>query len=120
MGERSLHTEPGTITTGEWMTRRLKARVDANQSAIVEMLRNMGCVIQHLHTVGNGVPDLVVGVHGALAWCEIKDGAKKPSAQRLTEMEEQFRQRWQGYPVFTVASEADAMYMIEMMRRWTA
>lgn len=35
-------------------------RVDTNQTAIVNALRECGLHIVHLHTVGKGVPDLLV------------------------------------------------------------
>ena len=37
------------------------SRVDSNQPEIVATLRGMGCSVQHLHAVGKGVPDLLVG-----------------------------------------------------------
>lgn len=42
------------------MSRRA-ARVDANQVQIVAALRKAGATVQHLHTVGGGMPDLLVG-----------------------------------------------------------
>lgn len=95
------------------MTRRM-AKVDGNQARIVELLRNMGCVVQHLHMVGQGCPDLVVGAHGVLAWVEVKDGERA----RLTEPEAQWHRVWQEYPVFTVRGEDDAIRMVDMLRRW--
>ena len=40
------------------------AKVDANQAAIVKVLRQMGASVQPLHTVGQGTPDLLVGIQG--------------------------------------------------------
>ena len=40
------------------------SRVDSNQPEIVATLRGMGCSVQHLHAVGKGVPDLLVGCRG--------------------------------------------------------
>jgi hypothetical protein len=37
------------------------AKVDANQSEIVDALRQLGCTVESLHRVGAGVPDLLVG-----------------------------------------------------------
>lgn len=37
------------------------AKVDKNQPEIVEALRAEGAVVQHLHAVGVGCPDLLVG-----------------------------------------------------------
>jgi hypothetical protein len=82
------------------MTRRA-ARIDDNQRDIVTALERAGCTVQSLASLGEGVPDLLVGVpmrmefgHGGLAmWqiparniiIEVKDGAKPPSRRRLTE-----------------------------------
>jgi DNA-binding NarL/FixJ family response regulator len=37
------------------------AKVDANQTEITAALRQMGATVQHIHTVGKGCPDLLVG-----------------------------------------------------------
>lgn len=38
-------------------------RVDANQAEIVADIRAIGAFVQHLHEVGDGCPDILVG------WC---------------------------------------------------
>ena len=38
-------------------------KVDANQAAIVKALREYGCSVTHLHRVGDGCPDLLVGIN---------------------------------------------------------
>lgn len=43
---------------------RRDARVDENQPEIVEALRKAGASAIHLFRIGQGVPDLLVGVHG--------------------------------------------------------
>ena len=48
------------------------ARADANQAEIVNALRTAGASVQHLHTVGGGCPDLLVGYHGYNYLLEIK------------------------------------------------
>lgn len=63
---------------------RYAAKIDANQPEIVSALRKAGCFVQPLHTVGGGVPDLLVGRAGVNHLLEIKDGSKPPSARRLT------------------------------------
>lgn len=82
--------------------------------------------VQHIHTIGSGCPDVIIGtpgltivsrqldpavidfvlkrmgitgyaVHvGANLLVELKDGSKPPSAQRLTSDEAQFHSTWQG------------------------
>ena len=39
-------------------------RVDNNQTQIVKALRDMGCTVEHLHAVGKGCPDIIVGFKG--------------------------------------------------------
>jgi hypothetical protein len=63
---------------------RRRARVDDNQRAIVDWLRGVGAFVQSLAGLGQGVPDLLVGFRGVWYVFEIKDGAKRPSARRLT------------------------------------
>lgn len=72
------------------------ARVDSNQSEIVEALRAIGATVQTLHQVGGGVPDLLVGFRGVNILLEVKDGKKPPSARRLTEAEYSWHVDWRG------------------------
>lgn len=85
-----------------------RARVDDNQKEIVADLRKVGCTVEHLHTVGKGVPDLLVGYAGKNHLLEVKDGNKPPSARRLTPDQELWHAGWRGN-VFTVTSTADAL-----------
>jgi hypothetical protein len=62
---------------------RRAAKVDANQTEIVQALRQIGAVVQSLAAVGNGCPDLLVGYRNRLFLLELKDGNKPPSAQKL-------------------------------------
>ena len=83
-------------------------RVDANQSEIVEEFRRQGCSVLHLHTIGKGCPDILVGLvssrYGKLnILVEIKDGKKPPSQRKLTEDEAKFHRDWLGV-VTTITS----------------
>jgi len=51
---------------------RQRAKVDANQKQIVNALRKCGYSVLHLHTLGKGAPDIVVGVSGMNYLFEIK------------------------------------------------
>src|SRR6185295_20190544 len=64
---------------------RRAAAVDANQPSVVDTLRRAGCVVECLHSVGGGVPDLLVGRRGVVYLLEVKDGSKPPSKQALTD-----------------------------------
>ena len=75
---------------------RRAARVVANQSDIVEALRVVGCTVQPLHAVGQGVPDLLVGFRGQNLLIEVKDGSKPPSRRRKTEDQVIWHDAWRG------------------------
>ena len=84
---------------------RYAARVDANQPEIVEALRGVGATVAHLHTLGNGVPDICAGYRGVNYLIEIKDGRKPPSRQKLTKDEAAFFGDWRGQ--VAIASSVD-------------
>lgn len=74
---------------------RRAARVDSNQPEIVAKLREYGCLVLHLHTLGRGVPDICVGYGGRNYLFEIKDPRKPPSQRRLTKDENEWHLIWQ-------------------------
>lgn len=96
---------------------RRAAKIDANQTAIVKALRHMGCTVQHLHAVGEGCPDLLVGAHGVTLLIEVKDGTKPPSARRLTPDQEVWHRNWTGGPVAIVTDLDGAVRAVNACRR---
>jgi hypothetical protein len=62
-------------------------RVDTNQREIVHGLRNAGYTVQHLHKVGQGCPDILVGAKNQLRrynlLLEIKEGDGKLTSQQI-------------------------------------
>ena len=89
---------------------RRAGRTDQNHEEVVAALRKMGCSVQSLAGLGNGVPDLLVGSLG-LPWphmvlMEVKDGTKPQSRRRLTPHQLEWRQAWKG-EIWTVTSVAD-------------
>jgi Holliday junction resolvase len=99
---------------------RRAAKVDANQAAIVEALREAGCNVQPLHMVGRGCPDIMVGRAGRLWLMEIKDGDKPPSARKLTEDEREWHELWaeqkRAGAVVVVESVAEALAVVGVTR----
>ena len=93
------------------MTPRLIARVDANQPWIVKALKEIGATVQHIHQLGQGAPDILVGYRGVNYLMEIKDGNKPPSQRRLTGDEEKWHDLWRGQ-VDVVESTDDALRLI--------
>ena len=65
-------------------------RVDENHGSIVNALRSAGAVVIDTSHIGGGIPDLWVTSRRFTGWLEVKNGAKPPSARRLTEAEAKF------------------------------
>lgn len=91
---------------------RFARRIDGNTLRIVEALRAMGVSVEpRLARIGGGVPDLLCGYRGRNLLLEIKDGARIPSEQKLTEDELEWHGRWRGR-VRVVKSPAEAIAAI--------
>jgi Holliday junction resolvase len=73
-----------------------KGRTDRNQQDIVDALRKAGCSVLSLANVGQGCPDLLVGLAGKNHLLEVKDGDKPPCRQKLTPAQVRFHRDWQG------------------------
>lgn len=71
-------------------------RVDDNQKRIVEQLRRLNISVQHLHTIGKGCPDLLLGVRNQNFLIELKDEDKPGSKKKLTDDEQKFFNEWRG------------------------
>ena len=87
---------------------RRAAKVDANQAAIVAVLRQVGASVQPLHAVGGGVPDLLVGYRGRNWLVEVKDGEKPASARKLTPDQAEWHAAWRGQ-VAVLKSDEEAL-----------
>lgn len=81
---------------------RRAAKIDGNQTQIVDALRKVGASVQSLAAVGRGVPDLLVGHKGKTILMEIKDGRKPAYQRQITEQQAQWHQTWRGGPVIVV------------------
>ncbi len=93
---------------------RRAARVDANQSEVVDALRKIGASVTPTHQIGNGFVDLVCGFRGKNYLFELKDGTKPPSARKLTDDEAIWFGTWKGEAhVVESAEQAIAILMGE-------
>lgn len=81
-------------------------RTDSNQAEIVEALRQVGASVFSLHTVGRGVPDLLVGFRGCNYLLEVKSKKGK-----LTPDQEQWVNSWSG-EVAIVRTVLEALHSI--------
>lgn len=98
---------------------RRAAKVDANHAEIVDVLRSAGCCVLSLHAVGNGCPDLLASrpfYPHELKLLEVKDGAKPPSARKLTPDQEAFHAKWKG-PIYVVKSVDEALDVMGIVRK---
>jgi hypothetical protein len=78
--------------------RRYAARKDANQTEVVDALRACGWSVW----VMDQPCDLLIGKAGVNGLIEVKDGAKRPSARKLTPAQVEFNRDWRGQ--FTVVT----------------
>lgn len=94
---------------------RHAAKIDDNQRQIVAALRRAGCTVQSLAAIGKGCPDLLVSFGGHNVLVEVKDGGKVPSAQKLTEDQVKWHERWQA-KVWIVRDVLDAADVVMWLR----
>ena len=87
---------------------RRAAKADRNQPEIVNMLRLVGCTVQHLHTIGKGCPDILVGYQGKNYVLELEDGELPPSGRKLTDDEKKWHEDWRG-EVHVVSNVREAL-----------
>lgn len=89
---------------------RRAAKVDANHTAVVQALRAYRCDVLSLAAVGDGCPDLLVWSSWTRSHelLEVKDGAKPPSARKLTDDQVKFHAKWGG-PIHVVTSVGEAL-----------
>jgi hypothetical protein len=91
---------------------RYANRIDANQNAIVETLRECGATVRVV-SQGDGIPDLLVGYQGYTILMEVKDGDKVPSARKLTPAEQKFFDDWRGGMLVVVNSVEEAIDVLK-------
>lgn len=90
---------------------RRRAKSDANQTAIVKALRQIGASVAITSRLGEGFPDLAVGRAGRTLLLEVKDGTRKPSERKLTPDEQRFKDSWTGHYA-VVGSIEQAIYEV--------
>ena len=84
-------------------------RTDANQSAIMAVLRQVGATVVDLSAVGKGCPDLLVGHRGVTYLLEVKNVKGK---NKTTPDQDVFYAWWRGAPVTIVRTADEALQAI--------
>ena len=85
-------------------------KVDKNQKDVVKALRDYGADVFLLHTVGGGIPDLMVCYEEQTILMEVKDGADK----RLTPQQITLFAGWKGGPLHRVNSCEEAINVLKL------
>lgn len=94
---------------------RRAARRDANEGDIIKALRAEGAYVKVIND--EGLFDLLVAYTGPSGFqhtllLEVKDGAKPPSARRLTDAEAKFHEEWPLSNLYVVTSVEDAVALL--------
>ena len=94
---------------------RRAARRDDNEKEIVAAMREAGAYVKVIND--EGLFDLLVAYTGPSGFehtllIEVKDGAKPPSARRLTDAEAKFHNEWPLSNLFIVNSAEDAVALL--------
>lgn len=98
---------------------RRAARTDANHAEIAQAFRKLGCSFLSLAPLGKGAPDAAIGLYGLTILAEIKNGAKPPSARKLTPDQREFWDTWKGG--VRLVPDLDAVVeTVNLLKRWHA
>lgn len=90
---------------------RRAARRDTGEQDIIKAMREAGAYVKAVND--EGLFDLLVSYRGETLLIEVKDGAKPPSARRLTEAEQKFHDEWPGSNLFIVNSVEEALALLK-------
>jgi len=85
-------------------------KVDNNQKYVVKALRDYGATVFLLHTVGGGIPDLMVCYNDQTILMEVKDGSEK----KLTPQQITLFANWQGGPLHRVNSVQESIDVLKL------
>ncbi len=89
---------------------RRAARRDDNEQDIIKAMRAEGAYVKQIND--EGLFDLLVSHRGETLLVEVKDGAKPPSARRLTDAELKFHEEWPGSDLFIITSVEEAIALL--------
>lgn len=89
-------------------------RRDGNHAEIVKALRKIpGVSVADTADLGDGFPDIAVGMAGKTYLFEIKNGELPPSKRKLTEAETKFFDGWTGHAA-VVCSLDEALELLQL------
>ena len=86
---------------------RRRSHIDANQPAITKALRQFGASVEPIHTLGKGIPDLLVGFRRRNLLFEVKNPEQPANKLVLTPDEYAFMESWAGqYDIVLTVDDA--------------
>ena len=85
-------------------------RRDEVSKSIISTFLQQGAKVADLQDVGRGIPDLLIGVNGHMAWVEMKSAKGK-----YTEPQIKFKEQWSGY-IYECRSDIEAIEICRRMR----
>lgn len=89
-----------------------RRKVDRNQLKIVTLLRDLGFQVTPMHTVGRGIPDLLISCQGRWHVAEVKFGRH----WALTTAQDKFHAEAKG-PIPIFETEAQVIAWAKQVRR---
>lgn len=96
---------------------RRAARRDENHQPIADVFRALGCSVFETDRVGDGFPDLVVGLLGASHLVEVKNPGTHYGRQGLNAGQSAFASAWRGSPIVVITSEDEAEAFVQNIRK---
>lgn len=94
----------------------MRSKRDGNHSTIAKAYTDAGCSVFDAHKVGQGFPDLVVGIAGRTYLVEVKNPAGR---NRVEKSQTKFSAEWRGSKPVVVRSVADvAEHVSDVRSRW--
>lgn len=96
---------------------RRPAKRDANHGEIADRFRALGCTVLDTEMVGDGFPDMVVGLLGINRIVEVKNPATRYGRGGLNPNQAEFNARWRGEKVWLVSSVDEATALVQNWRK---
>jgi hypothetical protein len=90
---------------------RFHARTDANHQKIIDAFRQLGCTVKSTHQLGNGFPDLIVGIDYKTHLVEVKDQKGELTADQVA-----FIDLWRGSPVQVIRNVEGVVRFVNDVR----
>lgn len=84
------------------------ARVDKSQKEIVDLLRRLGCSVEPIRSLKEGLPDLLVGFRGFNYLVE----CKTPKTGYLSDGQKEWAKEWRGSKPYVLRNTDDVLSFI--------